>query len=348
MLIVMKPDATPAQLETVCARIRELGLIPHRIRGETWTINVFGVGRTAPVERLAALPGVSACEKNGEPPTLVRRQQRPDGTTLTVRGEPIGGGRFTLIAGPCAVESRDQVMRTAESVSREGVRFFRAGAYKPRTSPYAFQGLGDEGLRLLDEVKTRFDLRIVTEVKDVETLPAVAQVADVLQLGARNMHNYSLIEAVGQVGKPVLLKRGISATLNEWLLAAEYLLAGGNDQVVLCERGIRTFETMTRNTLDLAGAALARLLTQLPVLADPSHSTGRRDLVGAMSVAAVGAGLDGLLIEVHAEPSHSEKDGAQTFSLEEFETLIRPLKAVAEGVGRSLDSLHPTSAAATS
>lgn len=326
MLIVMKPDATPAQLETVCAHVRELGLIPHRIRGETWTINVFGVGRSAPTERLAALPGVSACEKNGEPPTLVRRQQRPQGTTLMVRDEPIGGGRFTLIAGPCAVESREQVMRTAECVSREGVRFFRGGAYKPRTSPYAFQGLGDEGLRLLDEVKSRFDLRIVTEVKDVETLPAVVQVADVLQLGARNMHNYSLVEAVGKVGKPVLLKRGISATLNEWLLAAEYLLAGGNAQVVLCERGIRTFETMTRNTLDLAGAVLTKQLTHLPVIVDPSHGAGLASVVPPLVLASLAAGLDGAMVEVHPAPDQALSDGPQAVDLRAFTDLAAKLR----------------------
>ncbi|MFO0973253.1 MAG: 3-deoxy-7-phosphoheptulonate synthase [Phycisphaerae bacterium] len=258
-------------------------------------------------------------------------------TTIEVRGERIGAGGLTLIGGPCAVESREQMVRVAELLEGLGVRYVRGGAFKPRTSPYSFQGLRDEGLRLLEEVRREFDLRIVTEVLDAATLPAVAEVADVLQIGSRNMHNTALLDAVGRLGQPVLLKRGYSATLMEWFSAAEYVLARGNGQVILCERGIRTFETLTRNTFDVSAIPLARRLTHLPVVADPSHGVGLAWAVPAVARAAVAAGADGVMIEVHPNPDEALSDGSQALTFETFAELAPELTTLAgvRGVGRS-------------
>lgn len=262
------------------------------------------------------------------PLRLVTRSARPAGTVVSVRGRSIGDGNLSIIAGPCAVESRDQVLRTAEIVQDAGIAFFRGGAFKPRTSPYSFQGMRKEGLRLLAEVRSRFDLRIVTEAMDAETLPAVAEVADVVQIGSRNMHNYSLLEAAGRISRPILLKRGMSATVHEWLLAAEYVLAAGNPNVILCERGIRTFETSTRNTLDLAGAVMARRQTHLPVIVDPSHGVGVASAVPAMAMASVAAGLDGIMIEVHPSPESALSDGHQALRPAEFLQTVTLLRAI--------------------
>lgn len=267
-------------------------------------------------------------EINEETPRLVHAEAQPGPTIVTVRGESIGGGEaVAIIAGPCAVESRDQIMQAAEIVSAAGVRWFRAGAFKPRTSPYSFQGLGDKGLRLLGEVREQFDLRIVTEAMDAEMLPAVAEVADVVQIGSRNMHNYRLLEAAGRIARPVLLKRGMSATIQEWLLAAEYILAAGNREVILCERGIRTFEPMTRNTLDLAGAIMAKGLTHLPVVVDPSHGVGVAGAIPALAVASAVSGVDGVMIEMHPDPSQALSDKEQALGPEDFRRTVSRMRA---------------------
>lgn len=331
MLIVMQRSATPEQVRAVCDRIREIGFVPHEIPGST-RVAIGITGNPGPVspELFQDLAGVHECVPVSRPYKLVSREVKPEPTVVHVRGEPIGDGRLSIIAGPCAVESRDQIMRTAEHVARNGAKFLRGGAYKPRTSPYAFQGLKDEGLRLLEEVKNVHDLRIVTEVKDTETVREVAEVADVLQIGARNMQNFSLLEAVGRLRRPVLLKRGISATLTELFMAAEYLLSLGNYEVVLCERGIRTFETMTRNTFDISALAMIQHHTHLPVVADPSHGVGICWAVPAMALAAVVAGADGVMVEVHPDPTRALSDGQQSLTFEAFETLAAKLRFLAD------------------
>lgn len=352
MIVVLRPSASPSEVEAVVQRVRLEGFQPQAAHDGDRHVLIFSCPdrsqRLRVLGQIRAMPGVESATEPARPYEVVAPHYEGQRREVSIGEIGCGGREFTVIAGPCSIESEESLALTISQLATLGVKAVRAGAYKPSTSPYGFQGLRKRGLEILRSVASEFGVATVTEVLDVRDVPLVGEYADCLQIGARNMQNFELLKEVGRQTKPVLLKRGPGAKVDEWLLAAEYIATEGNLDILLCERGIRTFESGTRNTLDLAGAALARLLTQLPVLADPSHSTGRRDLVGAMSVAAVGAGLDGLLIEVHAEPSHSEKDGAQTFPLEEFETLIRPLKAVAEGVGRSLDSLHPTSAAATS
>jgi 3-deoxy-7-phosphoheptulonate synthase len=275
------------------------------------------------------LPGVSECVPVSKPYKLVSREVKPDPTVLDVRGAKIGDGSLAVMAGPCSVENRDQTMKTAEAVAASGAKFFRGGAFKPRTSPYVFRGLREEGLKILDEVKHNFDLRIVTEVMDTETLPAVAAVADLLQIGARNMQNFSLLEATGRQRKPVLLKRGLSATIQELLMAAEYLLSLGNYAVALCERGIRTFETMTRNTFDLSAVCMIKHHSHLPVIADPSHGVGIDWAVPPLACAAVAAGADGVIVEVHPDPDRALSDGQQSLNFEEYARLAADLKDLA-------------------
>jgi 3-deoxy-7-phosphoheptulonate synthase len=326
MLILMEKNATRAQVENVCRRIRELKLVPHEIPGSTRTaIGITGNKGALSPEVFAGLPGVLECVPVSKPYKLVSREVKPEPTVVNVRGVPIGDGSFVLVAGPCSVESKDQVLRTAEVVAASGARFFRGGAFKPRTSPYAFQGLGEEGLRLLEEVKRRFDLRIVTEVKDTESLPAVAAVADVLQIGARNMQNFSLLEAAGRIRVPVLLKRGMSATIQELFMAAEYLLSLGNFGVVCCERGIRTFETMTRHTLDLSAVLMVKHHTHLPVITDPSHGVGIDWAVAPLALASVVTGADGVMVEVHPDPARALSDGQQSLSFESYNKLASEL-----------------------
>ena len=326
MLILMKPGATREQVDSVCRRVRDIGFVPHEIPGSIRTaIGVTGNQGAISPEQFLHLGGVAECVPVSKPYKLVSREVKPDDTVVDVRGARVGDGSLQIIAGPCSVESRDQIFATAEVVARSGARFLRGGAFKPRTSPYVFQGLKDEGLKLLDDVKRSFDLRVVTEVMNTETLDAVAQVADVLQIGARNMQNYSLLEAVGRLRKPVVLKRGMSATLHELFLAAEYLLALGNYQVILCERGIRTFETMTRNTFDLAAVVMMNRHSHLPVLADPSHGVGIDWAVAPLAKAAVVAGADALMIEVHPNPERALSDGQQSLNFDEYEHLARQL-----------------------
>jgi 3-deoxy-7-phosphoheptulonate synthase len=323
----MSTTATTEEISHVIERVKECGYQPHIIEGAERTVigAVGNHGRRAELEALRAAPGVEEVIQITHPFKLVSRQLRPSQTIVDVRGVKIGGGELVVMAGPCSVESREQLLETARGVKAGGADMLRGGAYKPRTSPYDFQGLGVEALRLLREASEETGLPIVTEVMSETDVEIVAEYADMLQLGARNMQNFSLLRKVAKVARPVLLKRGPSATINEWLLAAEYLLAGGNADVVLCERGIKTFETATRNTLDLAALSLVKELSHLPVIADPSHGTGLRSLIAPMSKAAAAAGADGLMIEVHPCPERALSDGPQSLDLPGFTQLMKQL-----------------------
>lgn len=327
MIINMKERASEEQIAHVIDRVREAGYQAHLTQGVERTIvaAVGTGGRRHELEALQAAPGVEDVVPIAQPYKLVSRQIRPQRTVVDVGGVPIGGDQVAVIAGPCSVESCEQLLATAHAVKAAGASLLRGGAYKPRTSPYEFQGLGLEALRLLKQAREETGLPIITEVMGTEDVDVICEHADMLQVGARNMQNYVLLRRLATIDKPVLLKRGPSATVKEWLLAAEYLLTGGNSNVVLCERGIKTFETETRNTIDLAAIALARELSHLPVIADPSHGTGRRSLIAPVSRAAVAIGADGLLIEVHPNPERALSDGPQSLNFAEFEALMRGL-----------------------
>jgi len=331
MLILMRAGATPAELEAVCKRIREVGFVPHQIPGAMRTaIGITGNQGAISPELFQHLPGVAECVPVSKPYKLVSRETKPENTIIDVRGAKIGDGSLQILAGPCSVESREQIFATAECVAKSGAKFLRGGGVKPRTSPYVFQGLKDEGLRLLDDVKKQFDLRILTEVMNTETLDAVAQVADVLQIGARNMQNFSLLQSVGRLKKPVMIKRGMSATMQELFMAAEYVLALGNYDVMLCERGIRTFETMTRNTFDLSAVVMIKHHTHLPVVADPSHGVGIDWAVPALAKASVVAGADAVMLEVHPDPQRALSDGQQSLTFGAYEKLAKELARLHE------------------
>jgi len=306
MIVNMSDGATEQEIEHVIERIREAGYQPHVTRGTQRTIvAAVGSGRRHEIEALQVAPGVDNVVPIAQPFKLVSRQVKPHRTIVNVGGVEIGGDKVVVIAGPCSVESREQLVSTAHAVKKAGASLLRGGAYKPRTSPYDFQGLGEEALRILREASDETGLPVVTEVMSTEDVDLICEHADMLQIGARNMQNFALLRRLATIKKPILLKRGPSATVKEWLLAAEYLLAGGNRDVVLCERGIKTFETETRNTIDLAAVALARDLSHLPVVADPSHGTGKQSLIAAVSRAAVAVGADGLIIEVHPCPERA-------------------------------------------
>jgi 3-deoxy-7-phosphoheptulonate synthase len=314
-----------------------MGLTPHPIPGaQRVAIGVTGNRGALEPEGFATMPGVADAIRVSQPFKLVSREVKEEDTVIDVGGVPLGGNALAVMAGPCSVESREQLLEAARAVKAAGARFLRGGAFKPRTSPYEFQGLAEEGLELLALAREETGLRIVTEVMDVETLPRVAEVADVLQIGARNMQNFSLLKQVGALRKPVLLKRGPSATIREWLMAAEYVVSGGNYQVALCERGIRTFETMTRNTLDLNAVPVLKALTHLPVIVDPSHGIGLRPHVPAMARAAVAAGADGLIVEVHPRPEKALSDGHQSLTPAEFAELMRQVRVIAGAIGRAV------------
>jgi 3-deoxy-7-phosphoheptulonate synthase len=337
MLVVMQEGATERQIETVIDRMVDLGFTVHRSTGVVHTV-LGGVGPkddfdTADFE---VMDGVKECHRIMSSYKLASRHFRPGGTIIKMGGVEIGGPAVVLMAGPCSVESRDQIFRAAGQVAEAGAKVVRGGAFKPRSSPYSFQGLGEEGLKLLREAADEHGLLAVSEVMDQTQIPLVAAYADILQVGARNMQNYNLLKELGKIQKPVLLKRGISATLEELLLSAEYILAGGNYDVILCERGIRTFETYTRNTMDISAIPIIKKLSHLPMIADPSHGTGRRDKVLPMARAAVAAGADGLLIEVHPDPDHARSDGAQSLKPEQFAELVQQLRIIAQAVGRTL------------
>jgi 3-deoxy-7-phosphoheptulonate synthase len=327
MIVNMSSTATPEEINHVIDRIRECGFQAHVIEGAERTV-IGAVGnsnRRSEIEALRAAPGVAEVIQIAHPFKLVSRQLRQSRTVVDVRGVKVGSDELVVIAGPCSVESEEQLMETAHAVKAAGANMLRGGAYKPRTSPYDFQGLGVEALRFLKQANRETGLPIVTEVMSETDVEIVAEYADVLQVGARNMQNFSLLRKLAPVSKPILLKRGPSATVKEWLLAAEYRLAGGNGNVILCERGIKTFETATRNTLDLAAVALVKELSHLPVLADPSHGTGMRSLITPMSKAAAAAGADGLLIEVHPCPERALSDGPQSLDLNGFASLMTDL-----------------------
>jgi 3-deoxy-7-phosphoheptulonate synthase len=329
MLIVMRPEATDEQVEKVLEAVRELGLRPHPMPGATRTaIGITGNSGAIDPAHFDYLPGVAEAIRVSKPYKLVGRDLKHDNTVVRVGNGEIGGAEPAIIAGPCAVESFDQTMEIAEIVAACGTKFFRGGAFKPRTSPYSFQGLGEEGLKILAEVRNRFGMNIVTEVLDVETLDMVEEYADLMQIGARNMQNFSLLKRVGQAGKPVMLKRGMSATLDELLLAAEYVMSEGNYNVILCERGIRTFADHTRNTLDLSIVPAVQALSHLPIIVDPSHGTGRRDKVIPMARAAIAAGANGIMVEVHNHPERALSDGPQALLPEMFEQLSADITAI--------------------
>jgi len=327
MIINMSEQATKEEIEHVIERVKEAGYQAHVTRGEERTIvaAVGSGGRRHELEALAAAAGVADVVAISDPFKLVSRQAKPQRTVVNVGGVRIGDGSLVVIAGPCSVESREQLFSTARAVKSAGAQLMRGGAYKPRTSPYDFQGLGVEALRLLREVREEFGLPVVTEVMGTEDVDVICEHVDMLQVGARNMQNFTLLRRLAVIDKPVLLKRGPSASVKEWLLAAEYLLSGGNRNVVLCERGIKTFENETRNTLDLASAALAREMSHLPVIVDPSHGTGRRSLIAPLSRAAAALGADGLLVEVHPCPERALSDGPQSLDFDGFRHLMEKL-----------------------
>ena len=337
MIVVMKQGATSAQIVNVTARIEQLGCRVHISEGEECTIiGVIGNGRPldrGPIERM---DGVERTVPILRPFKLASREFHPPDTVVSVNGVTVGGRWLVVMAGPCAVESRDQLLEIARAVKEAGAHMLRGGAFKPRTSPYSFQGLGEEGLRLLAQAREETGLSVVTEVMDPQMVPLVTTYADVLQVGARNMQNYALLHAIGEAQRPVLLKRGMMSTIEELLMAAEYILSHGNDRVILCERGIRTFEQYTRNTLDISAVPLLKQLSHLPVVVDPSHGTGKWKLVEPVSRAAVAAGADGLLIEVHSHPEEALSDGAQSLKPDRFAKLMQDLRLVAEAVGRTL------------
>ncbi|MDI6692922.1 MAG: 3-deoxy-7-phosphoheptulonate synthase [Anaerosomatales bacterium] len=339
MLIVMRDHATPEEIDHVVALLKEAGAEAHLSRGEVKTIiGVIGDREVMYSLDLEGLPGVEQVIRVLKPYKLVSRDFQPEDTVVRVGAAAIGGPSFAVIAGPCSVESEEQVLATARAVKAAGATMLRGGAFKPRTSPYAFQGLGVEGLRLLREAADEVGLPFVTEVLDVRDAETVAEYADMLQVGARNMQNFMMLDELGKLRKPILLKRGLSATIEEVLSAAEYVLKGGNRDVVICERGIRTFETYTRNTLDLAAVAALKTLTHLPIIADPSHGTGRRDLVQPMCRAALAAGADGVMVEVHVDPEHARCDGPQSLTPEMFAGLMDDLRPLAALEGRRIGS----------
>src|SRR5689334_5978068 len=340
MLVVMQEGASEAQIQAVIDRLVELGFDVHRSTGVVHTV-LGGVGGKDEfdVDSFEVMEGVKEAHRILSPYKLASRTFRPGGTVVTVGGGgrpavEIGGQRVAVMAGPCSVESRDQIERAAEIVARGGAKLIRGGAFKPRTSPYSFQGLGEKGLELLRVAADRHGMLVVSEVMDVAQIALVSAYADLLQVGARNMQNFTLLRELGRQTKPVLLKRGISATIEELLLSAEYILAGGNYDVILCERGIRTFENYTRNTMDISAIPVVKKLSHLPMVADPSHGTGRRDKVAPMARAALAAGADGLLMEVHPDPDHALSDGAQSLQPEQFEELMDQLRKIAPVVGR--------------
>ncbi len=337
MIVIMKAGATNAEISNVTARIEQIGCQPHISRGQERTIiGIIGNGRPVDPENIERMAGVERTVPIMRPFKLASRDFHPQDTVVKVNDILIGGRQFIVMAGPCAVENDGQLLEIAKAVKKAGAHILRGGAFKPRTSPYSFQGLGETGLKLLAAAREETGLPIVSEVMEPQLVPLVAAYADILQIGARNMQNYALLHAVGEAQRPVLLKRGMMSTIEELLMAAEYVLSHGNDRIILCERGIRTFEPYTRNTLDISAVPLLKQLTHLPVVVDPSHGTGKWELVAPVSRAAVAVGADGLLIEVHPHPEQAVSDGAQSLKLARFAALMQSLRPVAEAVGRTL------------
>jgi 3-deoxy-7-phosphoheptulonate synthase len=342
MLVVMKAQATDEQIRSVCQKIEALGYRPHAMPGAQRT--AIGItGNKGEVEQgtLEEMPGVQEVIKVSKPYKLVSRDVKDESTIIRFAGTAatIGGPGLAIVAGPCAIESREQAFAVAERVHRAGAQFFRGGAYKPRTSPYSFQGLGEEGLRIMAEIRQKYGMKIITEAIDNESLDLVEEYADMIQIGARNMQNFSLLKRAGRASKPVLLKRGMSATLEEFLMAAEYILSEGNYNVALCERGVRTFADHTRNTLDLSLIPAVQRLSHLPIFVDPSHGTGKRNKVTPLSRAAVAVGADGLMVEVHNKPDEAMSDGPQSLFPDQFDELMKQVRQIAAVVGRTVPEI---------
>ncbi len=338
MIFVMKKDATDKEIEDVIELIKKHGLKPHLSKGEERTI-IGAIGDESIIRNLPfeSFPGIENVVPILKPYKLVSRDFQNTNTVIEVDGIKIGDKNILVVAGPCAVENREILFETAKAVKEKGAKFLRGGAFKPRTSPYTFQGLGVEGLKLLYEAKMEFGLPIVTELMDPRDTDLLCKYADILQIGARNMQNFRLLLEVGKIDKPIILKRGLSSTINELLMAAEYIASEGNKKIILCERGIRTFETATRNTLDLSAVPLIKKLSHLPVFVDPSHGTGHWDLVAPMSLAAIASGADGLMLEVHPYPDRALSDGSQSLKPNKFSQLMEQIKRIAEIVGRSCE-----------
>jgi len=347
MLVVMQAQATEDQVRAVCQKIESLGYRAHSMPGAQRTaIGITGNKSEVESGTLEEMPGVQEVIRVTKPYKLVSRDTKPDNTIIKfpaahANGSPvtIGGPALAIVAGPCAIENRDQAFAVAERVHRAGAQFFRGGAYKPRTSPYSFQGLGEEGLRIMADIRQQFGMKIITEAIDHESLDLVEEYADMIQIGARNMQNFSLLKRAGRARKPVLLKRGMSATLEEFLMAAEYIMSEGNYNVALCERGVRTFADHTRNTLDLSVVPAVQRLSHLPILVDPSHGTGKRNKVTPLSRAAVAVGADGLMVEVHNQPDQAMSDGPQSLFPDQFDTLMEQVRQIAAVVGRTVPAI---------
>ncbi len=337
MIVVMKTDSTVKNTGDVIRKIEELGFKPHLSKGEKKTIiGMVGNGKKADPQVFMVMPGVENVVPILRPFKLAGREFKDRDTIVAANGTSVGGREIVVMAGPCAVENEDQIFSCAEAVAQSGAKILRGGAYKPRTSPYSFQGLGEAGLKMMRAAADKYELAVVTEVMTPRLVDQVAAYSDILQIGTRNMQNYSLLEAVGKTTKPVLLKRGMMSTIEELLMSAEYILSNGNPNVILCERGIRSFEKYTRNTLDIAAVPIIKKLSHLPVIVDPSHATGKRDLVAPMSRCAIAAGADGLIIEVHPKPEEALSDGAQSLTPDDFDNLMKELSLIAEAVGRKL------------
>jgi 3-deoxy-7-phosphoheptulonate synthase len=337
MVVVMEERASEDQIQHIIGTLGEKGFDVHRSTGTLKTVlGAVGGNRAFDTRLLEVMDGVQEVLRITEPYKLASRTFKPERTVISMGDFRIGGDEVIVMAGPCSAETEEQVEAAAAAVAKAGAKMFRGGAFKPRSSPYSFQGLGEEGLQLLRGASDRHNLKLVSEVMDISQIEVVAKYADMLQVGARNMQNYTLLRQLGRIRTPILLKRGISATIEEWLLSAEYVLSGGNTDVVLCERGIRTFESYTRNTLDISAIPVIQKLSHLPILADPSHGTGLRDKVAPMARAAVAAGADGLIIEVHPDPDHALSDGAQSLFPTEFDSLMAELRVIAPAIGRSI------------
>ena len=337
MVVVMQERATDEQVQRVIAQLTEMGFDVHRSTGALRTvIGAVGGNRAFDPRLIEVLDGVHEVLRITEPYKLASRTFKPENTVVAIGDVRVGGDEVIVMAGPCSAETEQQVEATAAAVKRAGAKVLRGGAFKPRSSPYSFQGLGEDGLRMLRGAADRHGLKLVSEVMDVSQIEMIQKYADILQVGARNMQNFTLLRELGRVRTPVLLKRGPSATIEEWLLSSEYILAGGNMNVILCERGIRTFESYTRNTLDISAIPVIQKLSHLPIIADPSHGSGRRDMVAPMARAAVAAGASGLIIEVHSDPDHAKSDGAQSLFPAQFDRLMAELRIIAPAIGRAI------------
>ena len=336
MVVVMEERATEAQIEKVVASLVDAGMDVHRSTGVNRTVlGVVGAHKVDP-DLISVMDGVHEVLRITEPYKLASRTFKPEGTVVVIDDVRIGGDEVIVMAGPCSAENEEQVFTTAAAVKKAGAKIFRGGAFKPRSSPYSFQGLGEEGLRMLREASDQHNMKLVSEVMDISQIELVGRYADIYQVGARNMQNFTLLRELGRTRKPVLLKRGIAATIEEWLLSAEYILAGGNNDVILCERGIRTFESYTRNTLDISAIPVIKKLSHLPIITDPSHATGMRNKVAPMARASVAAGADGIIVEVHCNPDKALSDGAQSMFPAQFDRVMAELRIIAPAIGRSI------------